>query len=257
MITIVGAGRVGQALEAASRAKGIDVRLLDRSWGSASLSGPQGDPIVLAVRNDDLVQIVGEVPAHRRADLVFVQNGALRELLRACALSQNTRGLLYFAVARRGDPISPGHTSWFCGEHGLQLARWLGHLGLTAESVDWARFSAYELEKLLWLAVHGPLCEAHGATVGEVATTHRDELAALVDELRRLGRAAMGVDVPQDWLLPRLVDYSTSIGDYRASVKEWPWRNGWLVDQSRRLGIDTPCHDAALRAAGQGARLDG
>ncbi len=249
---VVGAGRVGAALKERSEAVGHPVQLVSRDQGWDALDGPQGDPVLLAVRNDDLVDVVARIPSHRRSDLVFLQNGAIRDLLRDLSLARATRGLLYFMVARRGDPITPGTTNWFCGPHGLVVARWLGGMGLKADDVDWARFSYYELEKLLWLACHGPLCEAHDATVGQIATTHRADLDALAAELTRVGRAALGVEAPVAYLQQRLVDYSLTIPTYRASVKEWPWRNGWLRDRARQHGVDTPLHDAWLEKTGHG-----
>lgn len=247
---VVGGGRIGLALKERSEAVGQPVALVDRDGGDEAWSGPPGVPVVLAVRNDDLEAVLARVPAARHPDLVVVQNGALREFLLARQLGRVTRGLLYVMVARRGDPPVAGGASFFSGPHADRMVRWFYDLGLPAEALDGSRFPIYELEKLLWLAAHGPLCAALGATVGEVATTHRGELAPLVAELARIGRAAWGVEPDPDWLLERLVAYSRAIPDYRASVKEWPWRNGWLDAQARRFGLPTPLHHAWLDRAG-------
>jgi ketopantoate reductase len=251
-MVIVGAGRIGTALAQRAEAVGAPVSLVGRGGDRAPLEAPQGDPILLAVRNDDLLPLVASLPTHRRSDLVFLQNGALREFLADNALATATRGILYVMVAKRGDPGVPGDTSWFCGRHGPAVARWFGALGLPAEDVDWARFSVYELEKLLWLAIFGLLCQARGANVGEIAERYRDEVQGLVDELAPVGRAAWGVDPDRAWLTERLLAYSRAIPEYRASVKEWPWRNGWLVAQARRHGVAIPRHDALVGQLGIG-----
>ena len=255
-MVVIGAGRIGLALKQASDREGLACTLINRTDGWEALDGPQGDPIVLAVRNDDLTGIIDRVPAHRRGDLVFVQNGALRTLLKKHNMETNTRGLLYFAVSKRGEDLSPGRTSWFTGPHGLTIARWMNRLGAQAENVDWARFSAFEMEKLCWLAVFGPLCELHDASVGVVSTEHRDDVNRLADEIRATCRATMNVDVPLDWLTDRLCDYSSSIADYRASVKEWPWRNGWLIEAARHRRVDNEFHQQVLRQIGKGDLLD-
>jgi len=203
------------------------------------------------VRNDDLLDVLARVPRNRRPDLVFVQNGAIRDHLRENALQSATRGLIYFAVSRRGDPIQPGGTSWFSGTHGLAMARWFGAMGLAAESVDWGRFSFYELQKMCWIAAFGPLCDRHQVPVGRVVSEHRAELEALVAELASIGRVAFGVDVPLAYLVQSLCDYSNTIPDYRASTKEWRWRNGWFVATGARHRIDTPVHLELLRAIGR------
>jgi ketopantoate reductase len=252
-VVIIGAGRIGKALQA--RASGGDeaVVLVSRNEGWEAIeAGPQGDPILVAVRNDDLRTVIARVPPYRRDDLVFIQNGAIRPLLKSEGLAACTRGLLYFAVAKVDEPIVEGLVSPFCGPHALTMARFLGGMGLKSHAMDWGRFSYYELEKLLWLACHGLLCTKHGVTVGELVTGHRDELAALVAELCVVGRAAMGVDVDPAYVTARLVAYSETIPTWSASVKEWRYRNGWLQSEAHRLRVDSPLHDALIKELGVG-----
>ena len=254
---VIGAGRVGTALHARSVGIGLACTLVGRDSGWEALDGPQGDPVILAVRNDDLIHVVARIPRNRRSDLVFIQNGAIREHLRENALQQATRGLLYFAVSRIGDPIQPGGTSWFSGTHALAIARWFGGMGLASESVDWGRFSFYELQKMCWIAAFGPLCDRHDVSVGVVVSEHRPELEALVAELAATGRVAFGVDVPLPYLVQSLCDYSNTIPDYRASTKEWRWRNGWFVDTARRHGLEIPVQEDVLQAIGRDPPLGG
>lgn len=250
-VVVVGAGRVGRALTEASVAAELDCALVDRTSGWDALEGPQGDPVVLAVRNDDLVEVVARIPPHRRGDLVVIQNGFLRSWLRANSMERVTRGLLYFAVAKRGDPITPGTTSWFCGLHGLAMARWMAALGVRAECVDWGRFSFYEIEKLCWLVANGLLCAKHAAPVDVVATAHREELTALVEELKAVGRAALGVDAPTTWLVTRMCAYSETLPGYRASMSEWPWRGGWFLEAGRRHSVPMPRFEGLIGAIGR------
>lgn len=252
---VIGAGRVGTALAARAPEHGLSCTLIDRESGWDALSGPQGDPIVVAVRNPDLADVVRATPQHRRDDLVFLQNGMIRETLAELGVARATRGLLYFAVPSRGAPVQPGRTSWFSGPHGLAVARWLGTMGLVSRDVDWARFSFYELEKVSWLVAHGLLCTVHDCTVGEVAERHADTLLALARELGVIGRCAHGVDVDPEYLRDKLVDYSRSVPEWRASVKAWDWRDGWFQRQAARHGVETPVHRELLRAAGFSDRL--
>jgi len=255
-VVVVGAGRVGGALCARSVERGMPCALVRRDAGWEVLREPAGRPVILAVRNDDLDGVLARIPDHRRDDLVFVQNGILRDFLRERGLDGCTRGLLYFAVARRGDPITPGGLNPFTGPHAAAVAGWFRRMDLEAEAVDPAAFAAYELEKVCWLAIFGALGELYGETVGQTATRHRDEVARMADELRRVGRVALGVDVPLERLVDRLVAYSLRIPDFRASVKEWPWRNGWLDRAAARYGVDTSFHRDVLCRIGKGADLE-
>ncbi|MBT3222109.1 MAG: hypothetical protein HN348_23800 [Proteobacteria bacterium] len=248
---IIGAGRVGTALHTRSLASGVSCELVERDQGWDALDGPPGVAVVVAVRNDDLPDVVAQVPLHRRDDLVFIQNGMVRTWLRKNALGRCTRGLLYFAVPRRGAEIVFGDSSPFCGPYGLAMVQWLVTIGVKSHQVDWASFSARELEKLIWNSAFGLMCEHYGCSVGTIVDDHHGELQSLVTEMSAVGRAKMGVDVPLDFLMGRLCDYSRTIADYRGGVSEFPWRNGWFVKAAAQRNVSTPVHHELLRSVGR------
>ncbi len=249
-IAIIGAGRVGGALAALSAERGVASSLITREEGWQALDAEPGEPVIVAVRNDDLDAVLERVPAPRRGDLVFVQNGMLRPWLRERKLDDGTRGLLFFAVPKRGAAADPGGTSPFVGPHAARVAAWLRGLGLPAQEVEAGAFAEVELEKLIWNCAFGLLCQVHDAPVGGVVEEHGAELRALVAEMVRVGAAGMGTELELDPLVGRLCAYSRSIPDYQGAVKEWRWRNGWFVEAAREHGIATPTHAALLRRAG-------
>ncbi len=254
-MVIIGGGRVGTALHARSQEAGVATTLVTRTEGWDALAGPPGEPILLALRNDDMGDVVSRIPAPRKHDLVFVQNGMYRGWLQQRHLQRNTRGLLYFAVRQVGGEVEIGINNPFCGGHAHMLVRWFAMMGLPAEEVDWARFSMYELEKLVWIAAMGVLCEVYDADVGTVCQDHTGEMDGLVHELRIIGRKALGVDVPQAWLMERLAAYSMTIPTYKASVKAWKWRNGWFDLAARRHRYESVVHREMLRSIGKGELL--
>lgn len=247
--TIIGAGRVGLALAGRSP---IPCPLLRRGDDWSVLDCPAGQPIVLAVTNDALADVVARVPAARRPDLVFVQNGMLDAWLREHDLATCTRGLLYFAVPRRGAPIEPGGTSVFTGPHAERMVAWFAAMSLPAEALARDAFAAAALEKTAWNTTFGLLCERFACPVGQVVEQHGDVLAALTRELAAVGRAAAGVDLEPVALAERLAAYARAIPDYRGAVKDWPWRNGWFVAAAQAHGLATPVHAELLRAVGRG-----
>jgi ketopantoate reductase len=247
---VIGAGRIGTGLQANAEARGLAISLVERASGWEALDRPAGEPVMVAVRNEHLSEVLARVPAHRRVDLVFVQNGAVRDELAHRKMAEATRGILYVLAARRHAPPIPGGINVFSGPRAEATAAWLGTAGLPSEAVDRPAFAEFEFEKLLWLATNGPLCQEHAVPVGIVATEHRDALDALVRELAPIGRATWGVQADPDRLIERIVAYSLAIPDYAASVKEWPWRNGWLRQQARTHRIPTPLHDRLLAQIG-------
>lgn len=250
LVTFIGAGRIGGSLTARAREVGRPVHLIDRAGGWEALDGPAGAPIVAAVRNDDLGDVAGRVPERRRGDLVFVQNGMIRGWLAEHGLAGATRGLLFLAVARRGDPPIPGGPSPFHGPHAAAMVDFFTDLRLPATEVDADSFAPIELEKLIWNSAFGLLCQAYDLSVGEVVERQPDALRAVASELAEIGRVALDVDLEIEALTERLAAYSRTIADYRGAVREWRWRNGWFVDAARRHGIATPAHDRHLARAG-------
>jgi ketopantoate reductase len=240
---VVGAGRIGTALQVRAHARGLDVTLVDRTSGWEALAGPPGAPILLAVRNADLSAVLAQVPRRRHEDLVFLQNGAIRELLAEHGLHHATRGVLYQWAAERGRDFVAARWSPLTGPHADALERWFLALDLPAESVHPMRFVVYEVEKLLWLTVFGWLCRAHQATVGEVAERCTSEVDALARELLPVTRAAWGIDLEAAWIVERLLVWSRAIPDFRASTSEDAWRGGWLQERARRYDVGTPMFD--------------
>lgn len=222
MVTVVGAGRVGLALAAAS----AEVVLVGRPDGPDDRPLAPSGPILVAVRNDDVDAVVARVPEARRRDLTFVQNGMIRPHLEASGLGGCTRGLLFFAVPTRGAPITPGAPSPFTGPRAAEVVGVLQRAGVPAEEVGDAAFRALELEKLLWICVMGEVCDAADVTVGEAVERHHDAIEAAVARYRPAAEAALGASLPD--AVARLDAYSRSIPDWRASVKERAWRNGWF-----------------------------
>lgn len=247
---VIGAGRVGQALALADP----QVKLIDRQRGWEALDAASGEPIIVATRNDDLAQVIARVPAHRQPDLVFVQNGMLRDFLADAGLATATRGLLFFAVSSRGETLKPGGTSPFCGPHAKAVVDWCEAHGVPARVADADTFAWTELEKLIWNCAFGLMCEVHEATVGRVVEAYREQLLELIGELAGVGAPAMGLELDGEalrGLADRCCAYSRSIPDYRGAVKEWPWRNGWFVQRARREGRATPLHVELLTRVGQ------
>jgi hypothetical protein len=155
---------------------------------------------------------------------------------------------LYVLVERPGPPAVV-RTSFVAGPHAAPVAEGFSRAGLPTLAVDRATFGVHELEKLVWLAAYGVVCQALAAPVGQVEELAPDAIEALTLELAEVVARAWDVPVPPTVLAHGLA-WSAAIPAYRASVKEWPWRNGWIVRQARRLAIATPHHDRWLAAAG-------
>ena len=183
---IVGGGRVGQALAE----MGVEGDVIVRR-GESFPSEPKTGPIFVATRNDVLEDVIKNTPPERREDLVFMQNGMLQTFLDAQGLGSNTQALIYFAVAAAGDKPTDGVTE--LNPEGLTAVtgKWADavaarfHNGdLSCHVLDASTYEGSMYEKLIWICAMMLVGAQHeGAKVGDVATTYKDEVVGLIEEL--------------------------------------------------------------------------
>lgn len=170
--------------------------------------------------------------------------------------------LVYFAVAKKGEAPTDGKTDvnpeGLTAAHGpwaAELARTLHGAGLSCHVLDAGAFRAAMFEKLIWIAAFMLVGAAHGGcTVGEVEKVHREEVVALIRELRDACQARLGVAF-EAGTEERLCAYTRSVAHFPTAVKEFQWRNGFfwgLSEQARGKGEADPCpkHSALLKQVG-------
>lgn len=240
---IIGGGRIGIALERRAAARGLDCRVWTRDDDVRELADSDG-PILVCTRNDDLDGVVARLPRNRRPDLVLTQNGMIRPWLDRHGLSDNGRGLLFVAVARRGDDLAPGGQSPFVGRHADAVVAFFRAIDVPAAHVSASSFAEVELEKLVWNSAFGLLCDALHGSVGDTLADPRCD--ALLRELIAVGADALAIEPDEAAMVTRLRAYSSSIPTYRGGVKEWPWRNGYFVDAAAVMQRVLPVHAALV-----------
>lgn len=225
----------------------MDVVLVKRGDPMPDVAGPT----LVCTRNDDVAAVVAASP--RPEDLCFVQNGALLPWLREVGLGQTTQGLLYFAVPTVGAAPEPGGESVFYGRHAPTLVYLVSRACLPARVLASEGELLDEITiKLLWASIFGLMGDVHRETV-LASAARRDEVAAFVHELNPVCQAGLGSTVAEDEITRRLLAYSISLGSWRASVKEWRWRNGWLAAEAAGRGLEVPLHTEACARIGAGA----
>ncbi|CAE7369427.1 unnamed protein product [Symbiodinium natans] len=224
-------------------------------------------PIYVCTRNDALKDIIASVPADRHEDLVFVQNGALVPFL-----DQNLKPglpitilLVYFAVAKKGEPPLDGKTDTDPeGLTAVNSGKWAQEVRWRLTTSDLACqilrdpefFQAY-WEKNLWIAAYMLVGALHdGCTVGDVESKHRKEVDELITQLAT-AVAAANADVRWEKLLlcDRLAAYARSVAHFPTAVKEFEWRNGPFYVTALATpaaGRPDPCpqHTAGLEKLG-------
>eukprot|EP00897_Mesotaenium_endlicherianum_P000704 jgi/Mesen1/10634/ME000894S10211 len=245
---IVGAGRVGQALEKMGGGKDVMVKR------GESVPADSTGPIFVCTRNDALDGIVESTPPNRRDDLVFLQNGMLEPWLGGKGLAHATQVLVYFAVAKLGQDPTDGKTD--LNPEGLTAAsgKWaeavagrLHSAGLSCKVLTPEDFEKPMLEKLIWISAFMLVGARHpGASVGDVVELI-NELAGAAERERGISFAPAVAD--------RLRAYARSVAHFPTAVKEFEWRNGYFYDISKKAladGKPDPCpnHTRYLQEVG-------
>jgi len=211
----------------------------DAGWGV--LNRVPG-PILVTVRTTDLSEVLPKIPPARIEDLVLIQNGMLTPWLKARGYDKVSRGVLYFAVPKRGAPIEVGDASPFCGGRAGEVVEWLESLGLGARETGSEAFKAIEVEKLLWNCVFGLMCGLSGETVGHLCDASLPVIREMTAELIAVASASRGVTLDHDRVVRSMVAYSQSIAGYVGRVSDWEFRNGWFVQAAEKAGVPTPVH---------------
>eukprot|EP00324_Dicrateria_rotunda_P005664 CAMPEP_0206170098 /NCGR_PEP_ID=MMETSP1474-20131121/37776_1 /ASSEMBLY_ACC=CAM_ASM_001110 /TAXON_ID=97495 /ORGANISM="Imantonia sp., Strain RCC918" /LENGTH=289 /DNA_ID=CAMNT_0053576561 /DNA_START=82 /DNA_END=948 /DNA_ORIENTATION=- len=254
---IYGGGRIGSLLKEIGCEGDAVVKR-----GEPFPAEPAQGPIYVATRNDALAGIIADTPAHRREDLVFMQNGMLDAFLASQGLADATQVLLYLAVTKLGAEPIDGITD-LCSD-GLTSAKgkWAGAFrarlangGLTCQVKEGAEYDKAMLEKHIWICSFMLVGALHGGlTVGQVESEHSAELRALVAELAAAGEVALGVSL-EAGVYDRLAAYGRSVHFFPTAVKEFEWRNGWFYELSQRAAAEgkpdpLPLHTAGLEKLG-------
>lgn len=254
-LVIVGRGRIGTMTASFAAQAHVPCTLLGRDDDPEPvMQRHPGRPILVATRNDAVEGLLADVHPDNLADLVFVQNGMIRPVLEAHGVLGATQGVLTVAVPRIGATPEPGGESVFWGPWATEIAWLLSQGGVPARAVP--ELDVYLREvgvKLAWICIFGLLGSATGLTVGEVARRHRGDVVDLCAELAPVLNLSLDTTLPVTPLAERILEYSHAIPSFRATLKEWPWRNGWLIDAAAQLGLGLPRHAAWLALARRAA----
>jgi hypothetical protein len=146
---IIGSGRIGAFLAQAG-----DCSVMGRNDNIDP--DKEGQPILIATRNDALEGIVEKCPTNRRKDLVFLQNGYLDNFLASKGLIDNTQVLLYLSVPSKGampidgvTTVNPEGLTASNGIHAQAFADRLASLNMKCNVVSPQDYRPAMFEKLM------------------------------------------------------------------------------------------------------------
>lgn len=238
MLYIIGAGRVGTALQMACPDK---VRLFTREDSLSSLDDLGDDDLVMiASRNDSLTPIHSSLSESAKGKAVFIQNGMLSPFLKKLKPSYAARAILYFAVSKKGEEAKPGGDTLICGPNAETLQDYFQQMNIPSKVVSESEMAKVEMEKLLWNSLLGLLGEYYQESVGETIEKHWEDIDELLGELLPVIEKDTGISFSLSSISKSLKDYSQEVAHFEARIKEWEWRNQWFFSALERQGSEAP-----------------
>eukprot|EP00277_Geminigera_cryophila_P044554 CAMPEP_0173068282 /NCGR_PEP_ID=MMETSP1102-20130122/7316_1 /TAXON_ID=49646 /ORGANISM="Geminigera sp., Strain Caron Lab Isolate" /LENGTH=275 /DNA_ID=CAMNT_0013936105 /DNA_START=65 /DNA_END=892 /DNA_ORIENTATION=- len=236
--TIVGAGRIGQAL----RDMGTEAGFTDRMVGRLDSIAADGEgPVYVATRNDALASVIEKCPPARKSDLVFYgQNGYIEDYLKEQGVfDDSTKVLVYMAVAKLGEKPTDGITELnpegltaATGKWAPQVAARLRGAGLTCKIVEEDSFRASMFEKHMWISAFMLLGVHHKGTVGDVQSKHAGDLKKMIGEMMQVLVEERNVHFTPG-VEERLLAYAKTVAHFPTALKEFEWRNQFWLDLTR------------------------
>ena len=249
--TVVGAGRIGLAFADRARRTGGGVVVVTRRENRSAIEQPGGEgPIVVAVREEHLAELVPRIHPSLGPRLVFVQNGFVGEWMGKAGAAG--RGLLHFSAAKDGT-VRVLLPSVFGGsEAAREACAVLDRGGIPARfEPEPGRLRIEEIRKALWSCVLSILAAWKKVPVGTLFDRFASEVETLTRECAEVAAAVFAVEVDVSDLLGSLRKMAAALPDYGGSAGAREFRSLWIVRNARERGIRTPLNDRILRELGE------
>lgn len=245
---VIGMGEVGRRVAAALERSGREVVPVTRDVGWAqAIADPEGAR-VLAVREEDLGDVLERLEGTAGERLVALQNGWIRPQL--ATYPGVSRGLVWFTA--KGDFFRPLRATVFAGTLSSPLAEAFAAADIPAEIAQHGDFDRAEAEKMGFNCVVGLPLAVHGLSLDEYLRSRPDEARAVFREAVEITAAALGTEADPSWW-NAFVAAVEPIGWVRPSrAKALDFRNRAVVRLAAELGGEAPVNAELLRAADLG-----
>ncbi len=247
-IHLIGPGEVGRRISSALERRAWHVQPVTRTHGwNRAVDRGDPSPRLVAVREEDLAEVLARLGTGLRDRTILVQNGFLEAV--HGDLGEVTRGLIYFTS--KGDFFEVLCDSPFFGPFAQPLVEALNGAELSAEIiVDRQEFLRAMIAKGIWNVVVGLPLAVHRLDLGAYLSSRSHEFRALVDESARAAGAAYECDVDSETVATKILETTERLGWVGGGTKALPWRNGAIARFGRLHSIPTPINDGLLLAVG-------
>ena len=248
-VVLVGVGQMGGVFSKALLTSGHTVVPVTRSSSMENVAATTPDPalVLVTVGEDDLDQVLADVPETWRNRLGLIQNELLPRSWTAHAIENPTVAVVWFEKKPGVDTkvIIP---SPIAGPHAPMIVRSLTAVGISARLTDPASLLQDLVAKNLYILVANVAGLETGGTVAELWNSHEQLARSVGDEILQIQEYLLGKPIDPHATYESMLTAFAGDPDHGTTGRSAPKRLKRAIVHAREAGIATPVlNDIARR----------
>lgn len=247
-VVVIGLGELGGVFAHGLLRTGHRVLPVRRADDPQALAQqvPKPSLVAITVGEDDLDAVLRALPETWHESVLLVQNELLPRawsMLRATP----TVAVVWFEK-KKTTPITPILPTPVAGPRAALVLAALRSLDVPCEAVEDTALDAALVSKNLYILTANLVGLAHGGTVGELWSTHREHAEAVAREVLALQSALLGAPVDVEARLSDLQRAIDADPKHGARGRTAPARLARALRQAEELGVEVPTLRALPRS---------
>lgn len=247
-IIIIGLGEMGSVFARAFLGAGHPVYPVLRATGrdAALASSPDPALALVAVAEDDIHPVLGELPAAWKDHVGLLQNELLPRDWAAHGIEDPTVAVVWFEK-KPGQHIKVIVPTLVGGPAAGLVVAALGTIGIPAEQIGPDELDGELVQKNLYILTANIAGMVTGGTVGEMWERHRPLAEIVAGEVLDVQEWLVGKSVDRSRMMSRLGDLIAADPDHGAMGRTAPKRLARALAFADEAGIDVPQLEAIQR----------
>lgn len=238
-VAIVGMGQLGSMFGQGLLDLGRPVLPVLRGDPVAPLVAHDPELVLISVGETDLDAAIESIPASLRGRIALLQNELLPPDWEKHGLVDPTVAVVWFEK-KRGRAAHVVRTTRVAGPGSALLVDALTRIDLPARRVD-PRDLAFELvRKDLYILGSNLAGLMVGGTTGDLATTHRGLVSAILDDVLAIDEKRLGKALPRASLLECAFGDFAKDPTHASMGRSAPARLGRALQRAEALGVEVP-----------------
>lgn len=241
-VVIIGVGEIGGVFARGLLRCNCPVYPVTRSQGlrKAADSFPAAQAVLVAVAENDIHNVLEDMPKAWRRKLILVQNELLPRDWEGYSIQDPTLVSIWFEKKRGQDPkvIIP---SPVFGPHAALVHQALGALDIPSFTAPDANSMLFELvRKNLYILTSNIAGLVVGGTTGELWHKHRGLALQVAGDIMKLQTKLTGVELPWEPLIHAMAEAFLADPQHKCTGRSAPARLIRALAQAQQFQLDLP-----------------